>query len=345
MLPDSLAAARQWEAYFQIAPANKQTAQSAAPVRYSCIKTDTTLCEGGSLTWKGTTYPQTPYIGTDTFTSGYDSLILTIVAIPRVTVGTIAMTCDQANEIRIPFSVAHGTPDTYDIAVNGSHYAGAVDGSDIVFSLTTMEAGDYAATMTVSAAGTECESTQDISFTIALSGQMYSKWTDVLFISNKGIWRINRDIRFSLDKRPYKEWFGCFPAAGVPGQPKTWGKKSMRGGYYVHIQPGQCMFAGGIWDPSKELLTALRKEIEANYEEVEEIMGAKAWKKYFDQDFDTMWGGLKKVPAGFDPDFKHPEWLKHKAYTFSTPLTDDEVCAPDFIDRITEIAAAAKSGA
>ena len=156
------------------------------------------------------------------------------------------------------------------------------------------------------------------------------------------IWRINRDIRFSADKRPYKEWFGCFPATGVPGQPKTWGKKSMRGGYYVHIQPGQCMFAGGIWDPSKELLTALRKEIEANYEEVEEIMGAKEWKRYFDQDFDTMWGGLKKVPAGFDPEFKHQEWLKHKAYTFSTPLTDEQVCAPDFIDRIMEIAAAAK---
>ena len=45
------------------------------------------------------------------------------------------------------------------------------------------------------------------------------------------IWRIYRDIRFSHDKRPYKEWFGVFPAAGVPGQPKTWGKKSMRGGF------------------------------------------------------------------------------------------------------------------
>ena len=90
------------------------------------------------------------------------------------------------------------------------------------------------------------------------------------------IWRINRDIRFSADKRPYKEWFGCFPATGVPGQPKTWGKKSMRGGYYVHIQLGQCMFAGGIWDPSKELLKALRTEIEANYEEVEAIMGSKS---------------------------------------------------------------------
>jgi len=157
------------------------------------------------------------------------------------------------------------------------------------------------------------------------------------------IWRINRDIRFSSDKRPYKEWFGCFPATGVPGQPKTWGKKSMRGGYYVHIQPGQCMFAGGIWDPSKELLKALRTEIEANYEEMETIMGSRKWKKYFAQDFDSYWGtGLKKVPAGFDPDFKHAEWLKHKIYTFSVPLTDEDVSSPDFIDKITDIAAAAK---
>jgi len=156
------------------------------------------------------------------------------------------------------------------------------------------------------------------------------------------IWRIYRDVRFSHDKRPYKEWFGCFPASGVPGQPKTFGKKSMRGGYYVHIQPGQCMFAGGIWDPGKELLTALRKEIEANYEEVESIMGNPKWKKYFGQDFDSYWGILKKAPAGFDPEFKHIDWLKHKTYTFSTPLTDKQVSSPDFIDKITDIAATAK---
>ncbi|MBQ7631576.1 MAG: DUF2461 domain-containing protein [Paludibacteraceae bacterium] len=156
------------------------------------------------------------------------------------------------------------------------------------------------------------------------------------------IWRINRDIRFSADKRPYKEWFGVFPAAGVPGQPKTWGKKSQRGGYYVHIQPGQCMFAAGMWDPSKELLTALRKEIEANYEEIETIMSSRKWKQYFAQDFDYTWGALKKVPAGFDPNFKHPEWLKHKCYTVTTLLSDETVCAPDFIDRILDIAATAK---
>ena len=147
------------------------------------------------------------------------------------------------------------------------------------------------------------------------------------------VWRIYRDTRFSYDKRPYKEWFGVFPA--VKG-----GKKSLRGGYYVHFQPGNCLFAGGIWNPGPDLLKALRKEIEANYEEVEAIMAQPGWQKYFG-DFDTDWM-LKKVPAGFDPNFVHADWLKRKMYTFSTPLTDKQVCSPSFLDHVIEIAKAAK---
>ena len=147
------------------------------------------------------------------------------------------------------------------------------------------------------------------------------------------VWRIYRDTRFSSDKRPYKEWFGVFPA--VKG-----GKKSLRGGYYVHFQPGNCLFAGGIWNPGPDLLKALRKEIEANYEEVEAIMAQPGWQKYFG-DFDTDWM-LKKVPAGFDPNFVHADWLKRKMYTFSTPLTDKQVCSPSFLDHVIEIAKAAK---
>ncbi len=154
------------------------------PTRMSCSKLDTTICEGNTVSWMGDTYPTTPYIGTDTFTSGYDSLILTIKALPRITVGTVSMVCDSANEVRIPYTVTTGSPDTYDIAVDGSHYAGTVSGSDLVFSPTTMVAGDYTATLTVSETGMDCESTATTSFTIALSGHLYSKWTDVLFISN-----------------------------------------------------------------------------------------------------------------------------------------------------------------
>ena len=147
------------------------------------------------------------------------------------------------------------------------------------------------------------------------------------------IWRIYRDVRFSADKRPYKEWMGTFLAPHG-------GKKSLYGGYYVHFQPGHCMFAAGIWGPGPELLTALRKEIEANYDEVETIFAEPAFRRYF-SDFDTEWM-LKKVPAGFDKDFIHADWLKRKAFTVSTPFTDKQASAPDFLDRVMDVSAAAK---
>ena len=147
------------------------------------------------------------------------------------------------------------------------------------------------------------------------------------------IWRIYRDIRFSHDKRPFKVWFGIFVAA-------KGGRKSDRGGYYVHLEPNHCMFGGGIWCPNKDLLHALRKEVMANYDEVEEIFENPMTNKYF-QDFDTE-QMLKKVPQGFPVDFEHADWLKRKAYTFSTPLSDEEVCAPDFLDKVVEISQAAK---
>lgn len=147
------------------------------------------------------------------------------------------------------------------------------------------------------------------------------------------IWRIYRDVRFSHDKRPFKEWFGAFPA--VKG-----GRKSDRGGYYIHLQPGKCMFAGGIWCPNKDLLRALRNEVMVNYDEVEDIFASPQTNKYF-QDFDSD-QTLKKVPQGFPADFVHADWLKRKAFTFSTPLTDEQVCSPDFLDLVTDISHAAK---
>ena len=158
------------------------------------------------------------------------------------------------------------------------------------------------------------------------------------------IWRINRDIRFSADKSPYKNHFGAFPAAPKPGLPSSsGGKKSDRGGYYIHLQPGCCMFTAGIWGPTPNLLTALRKEIYANYEEVEQIMSTKTWKRYFGSDFDSYAGwDLKTMPAGFDKDFKHPEWLRHKAFTVSCYLSDETVCSPDFMDKLMDISRAAQ---
>ena len=154
------------------------------------------------------------------------------------------------------------------------------------------------------------------------------------------LWRIYRDTRFSKDKTPYKDHFGAYPAAPQPGKPNSSGKHSDRAGYYLHIQPGQCMFAAGMWCPNSDLLNAVRREMVANYEEVEEIMAAEPFQRYF-KDFEHS-AMLKRVPNGYDPDFKHPDWLKQKWVIISTPFTDEEVCRPDFLKHLLEVAAAAK---
>ena len=156
------------------------------PVRTGCVKEEATVCEGESYLWQGTEY--TRPVGIDTITGQtnvHDTLILTVRALPRIETGTVAMTCDLANEIRVPFTVTAGNPDTYSLSVGGTDFAGAADNGEIVFPLPQMAAGDYTAVVTVSEAASGCESTANASFTIALSNQMFSKWTDVLFVSNK----------------------------------------------------------------------------------------------------------------------------------------------------------------
>ena len=156
------------------------------------------------------------------------------------------------------------------------------------------------------------------------------------------IWRINRDIRFSADKSPYKNHFGAFPAMPQPGKPaSSGGKKSDRGGYYLHLQPGACMFAAGIWNPAPNLLNALRKEVYANYEEIEQLFAQPRFKRFFGSDFDHDWM-MKKVPAGFPKDFVHADWLKHRNYLIVHYLSDEQVCQPDFMDLLMQLSRTAK---
>lgn len=147
------------------------------------------------------------------------------------------------------------------------------------------------------------------------------------------IWRIYRDTRFSQDKTPYKDHFGSFIA------PKG-GKKSPLAGYYVHLQPGHCMFAAGIWCPEPDLLKAIRQSLYDNADEMEELMAAPQFRKYF-SDFDTDWM-LKKVPAGFPQDFPHADWLKRKTFTVSCALDSKTITSPNFLDKVMEICQAAK---
>ena len=154
------------------------------PTRVSCEKLDTTICEGQTVTWKGTVYSGT--VGqTDTIVVGLDSLILTVYAVPAITIQPMDMLCDNEANILIPFKTTAGNPDMFDVVINDVHYAGTAVGSDISFPRgAELVAGDYTATVTVGESGSDCSSQAAVNFTLAAGDLMYSKWTDVLFISN-----------------------------------------------------------------------------------------------------------------------------------------------------------------
>lgn len=154
------------------------------------------------------------------------------------------------------------------------------------------------------------------------------------------LYRIYRDTRFSKDKTPYKHWMGIYVA-------KHGGRRSPYGGYYLHLQPGQCLFAGGIWCPEPELLKRLRQDVYDNVDEIEQIFARPEVNTYFST-FESE-DNYKKVPTSFlsaNPsyphDWPHADWLKYKSYNFSCPLSDDLVAQPDFLDQLMLRCRAAK---
>jgi len=141
------------------------------------------------------------------------------------------------------------------------------------------------------------------------------------------IFRINRDIRFSNDKLPYKTNFGAFIAKG--------GRKGVNAGYYIHVEPGECFLAGGIYMPSGPMLKAIRTEIFENMQEFKSIIGDSSFIKHFGSEF---WGEkLKTVPKGFPKDFKDIEYLKYKHYTLVKNEPDELYFSSDFIREIREV--------
>ena len=141
------------------------------------------------------------------------------------------------------------------------------------------------------------------------------------------IFRINRDIRFSKDKSPYKNNFGVFMAEG--------GKKSPNAGYYLHIQPGDESFiGGGMYHPDSETLAKVRQEIDYNAAELKKITDKEDFKQYFGA---IQGDKLKRAPKGYDPSHPNIELLKLKDFVVMHKLTDNELQSEDFKDKAVDM--------
>jgi uncharacterized protein (TIGR02453 family) len=140
--------------------------------------------------------------------------------------------------------------------------------------------------------------------------------------------RINRDIRFSKDKSPYKAHLGIWLSSGVKG----WN----RSGYYVHIEKGASFIAGGFYCPEAEDLKKVRKEIAYFYEDLEEILNNKNFTKEFG-DFDKNESNvLKNPPRGYEKDHPAIEFLKLKSFETTHKFDIDEVTKEDFVTTMSK---------
>ena len=137
------------------------------------------------------------------------------------------------------------------------------------------------------------------------------------------LYRIYRDVRFSKDKTPYQPHFaGSFSRKG----------KQLRGGYYLRIRPGESFLAGGFWEPNKEDLYRIRKEIELDDIEFREILADKNFVKYFGGKFEGA--ELKTAPRGFDKTHKSIDLIKKKGFIAVRNFTDKQVLSPNFLEEI-----------
>lgn len=135
-------------------------------------------------------------------------------------------------------------------------------------------------------------------------------------------YRIYRDTRFSSDKTPYKNHFGGYINAK--------GKKSNHCGYYVHLQAGSCILAGGSLCLPAHILKAVRQSIFDNTDEYRAIVEDPTFKQYYPIVGDNF---LKTAPKGFPKEFQYIDYLKCKEYTCSYNVPDAFFLAPDLLDR------------
>jgi len=140
--------------------------------------------------------------------------------------------------------------------------------------------------------------------------------------------RINRDIRFSKDKSPYKSHLGVWMSAGAKG--------ANRSGYYVHIEKGASFIAGGFYSPDAEDLKKVRKEIAFFYDDLQEILNNKDFKKEFGSLDINENNSLKSMPRGYEKDHPAIEFLKLKSFTATQVYDISEVTQKDFVSKMSK---------
>ncbi len=140
------------------------------------------------------------------------------------------------------------------------------------------------------------------------------------------VFRINRDVRFSKNKDPYKN--------NMAGYFNKDGKNGPGAGYYMHIEPGHSFVAGGIWMPEPPVLAGIRQEIDYNFDDWKKIVESKTFRKQFAKGLEGE--SLSRPPKGYDDQNPAIGYIKRKSFVVTRPFTDADVQGKSFVKEISK---------
>ncbi len=140
------------------------------------------------------------------------------------------------------------------------------------------------------------------------------------------MFRIHRDVRFSRDKRPYKEHAACQFR-------HRFGRDVHAPGFYVHLAPDEIFFGGGMWMPEPEALLKIRERIAAKPAEWKKVAGSKKFAQIF--------GGIEgeqltRPPRGFDPAHPFIADIRRKSFVAGREATAKTAQSPGFVTEVAE---------
>jgi len=132
------------------------------------------------------------------------------------------------------------------------------------------------------------------------------------------LFRIYRDVRFSHDKTPYKTgWSGSFRRATA----------KLRGGYYIHIAPGNTFVTGGFFNPNTQDLNHIRQQIAADPDPLRKILKSKQFTGYFKE---IIGEKVKTSPKGFTKEHPDLDLISFKQFLITHKFNEQEVISEDF---------------
>ncbi|MBS7333817.1 MAG: DUF2461 domain-containing protein [Weeksellaceae bacterium] len=153
--------------------------------------------------------------------------------------------------------------------------------------------------------------------------EVYEALSEVEVLQPLKKYRIYRDIRFSLDKTPYKNHFSAFVGRKKPEK---------RGGFYIHFEKDNCFIGGGFWGPEKDDLLRIRKAIDSSA-----TLEILLEDKVLSNTFGNLYGDeLKTAPKGFPKDHERIELLRKKQFLFIKKFDDHEIFEQDFPQKVVE---------